>query len=56
MIHINAPEEIVIVRIFSATGSLVMEANSASVDVSRLPAGVYLLKVNNLKTIQIIKK
>ena len=54
--HINAPEEIVIVRIFSATGSLVMEANSASVDVSRLPAGVYLLKVNNLKMIQIIKK
>lgn len=55
-ITISAPEAIKAVKIFSATGSLVAESNSASVDMSNLAAGIYIVKVNNLKAIQVIKK
>jgi hypothetical protein len=55
-ITISAPEAIKAVKIFSTTGSLVAESNSATVDMSNLAAGVYIVKVNNLKAIQVIKK
>ena len=37
-------------------GSLVAEGNTATLDLSNLAAGVYMVKVNNQKAIRLIKK
>ncbi len=55
-ITVTAPEAIVSVKVFSTTGALVAQSNNANVDMSNLASGIYLVKVNNLKAIQVIKK
>lgn len=55
-VHIDSPEAIKSVRVFSISGALVDEGFSADMDLSRLPKGIYIVKVNNLNGVRVIKR
>lgn len=56
VMNINTNQEIESVKIFSATGALMIDTQEKSIDVSGLTSGVYLVKVNGTKVIRVIKK
>ena len=55
-INIVSGEAIKTVKVFAMNGSLVAEGNTATLDLSNLAAGVYMVKVNNQKAVRLIKK
>ncbi|MBS5614708.1 MAG: T9SS type A sorting domain-containing protein [Prevotella buccalis] len=55
-IHIETSEAIKSVRVYSVSGSLVAEGFNADMDLSRLPNGIYIVKVNNFNGVRIIKR
>ncbi len=55
-IHIETSEAIKSVRVYSVSGSLVAEGFDADIDLSRLPNGIYIVKVNNFNGVRIIKR
>lgn len=56
MIHITCSEPIKTVLVYNTHGMLVARGNSENVDLSHLTAGVYLVKVNQLKAVRIIRR
>lgn len=55
-INIVSGEAIKTVKVLAMNGSLVAEGNTATLDLSNLAAGVYMVKVNNQKAVRLIKK
>ncbi len=61
VINVNSPCDINSLQIFSFSGAMVHnEAGNGtmhqSIDISNLPAGMYMLKVNDMKPIRFVKK
>ncbi|MDD2961752.1 MAG: T9SS type A sorting domain-containing protein [Muribaculaceae bacterium] len=56
IINIKSDVEIESVDVYSSTGALVARSNSTTVDISHLSAGIYYVRINNQKTISLIKK
>lgn len=57
LLYISASEAVKSVKVYSVSGSLVLQSRGGNtIDMSSLPDGIYLVKVNSYKAVRIIKK